>query len=387
MNSPYALGLGLTAAFASAALAQRISPAPSCALSPQIGTYPSPPLTYPMTSDRYAVQYSVNGAAFSSAQVYVSYYGGSNSSPFLPFSGYAATTSLSFVNIPVQANVTVQLRVTKLWNAPFVAGDQLSVRPRIKGITATLEAGGTALLTRNIASNFTGEQFVLWWARGSDGAAVEALAFYLDPPYTRPTGSNVKVVTSSSDLSGDLSAYDTLDIEGVVAVPPRPGMAPVPNGAVAFNVPTNITSIFLGPGAWLQGKLRFLQTGSGQPRKVYGTGVLDASRFEFDLRFCGATSPYPDQGYGAISLDSSAKPDKYTLDGITIIDQNLYATDLLSNSTLNNVKDLRVERQQRWIRTRRKYGCRKRVHSFRRRFPESLAAVCQGHRCHRLAEL
>jgi uncharacterized protein (TIGR03437 family) len=334
------VGVGFIAAFASAALAQRISPAPSCALSPQIGTYPSPPLTYPMTSDRYAVRYSVNGGAFTNAQVYISYYGGSNSSPFLPFSGYSATTSLSFASIPVQAGAAVQLRITKLWGAPFVAGDHLSVRPGAKGITATLEADGTALITRNTANDFAGEQFVLWWNRGSDGGAVEAMAFYLDPPYTRPTGSNVKVVMSSSDLNGDLSAFDTLDIEGVLAVPPRPGTAPVPSGAVAFNVPANIANIFLGPGAWLQGKLHFLQTGLGKQRKVYGTGVLDVSRFEYDLRFCDATTPYPDQSYGAISLDPNPKPDKFVLDGIVIADQNLYATDLLSNSTVNNVKDL-----------------------------------------------
>jgi uncharacterized protein (TIGR03437 family) len=295
---------------------------------------------YPKISDRFAVQYSVNGGPFTSAQVYISYYGGTNSSPFISYSGYSATTSLSFASIPVQASAAVQFRVTKLWNAPFVASDDLSVRPVVKGIDTALQADGTVLVSRSTASDFAGEQFVLWWSRGSDGGAVEALALYLDPPYTRPTGSNVKVVMSSSELNGDLSAYDTLDIEGTVAVPPRPGMVAVPAGAVAFNVPTNISNIFLGPGSWLQGKLHFLQTGLAKERMVYGPGVLDVSRFEYDLRFCDTTTAYPDQGYGAISLDANDKPDKFVLDGIAIADQNLYATDILSNSRLNNVKDL-----------------------------------------------
>jgi uncharacterized protein (TIGR03437 family) len=333
----------LLIAFASAALAQRISPMPSCALSPQVGTYPTPPLTYPKTSDRYAVQFAVNGGTWTNAPVYISYYGGSNSSPFLSYSGYSADTSMSFASIPVQANAAVQLRVTKLWDAPFLAGDQVSVRPSSKGISAALEAEGTVLISTETSSIFAGEQFILWWNRGAEGGAVESLVFFLDPPYTRPSGSNVKVIQTAADLGADLSAFDTLDIEGTLAVPPRPGMAAVPAGAVALNVPINITSIFLAQGAWLQGKLHFLQSGIGQQRRVYGPGVLDVSRFEYDLRFCDSSSAYPDQSYGSISLSdvgASGKPDQYILDGIVIADQNLYATDLLSNSTLNNVKVL-----------------------------------------------
>jgi hypothetical protein len=325
------------------AQAQRISPTPACAISTQIGTYPTPPLAYPKTSDRYAVQYSVSGGPFTDARVYISYYGGTNSSPYESYSGYSTETSMSFVSIPVQSNASVQIRVTKLWDAPFLAGDHVSIRPTAKNIAANLETGGTVLISRSTGSSFAGEQFILWWNRVAEGGAIESLAFFLDPLYTRPAGANVKIVTTSADLSGNLSAFDTLDIEGVVAVPPRPGMAAVPSGAVALSVPTNITSIFLGPGAWLQGKLRFLQNGLGQQRRVYGPGVLDVSRFEYDLRFCDDASPYPDQGYGAISLQAVAaggKPDKYILDGIVITDQNLYSSDLLSNSTLNNVKAL-----------------------------------------------
>ena len=117
-------------------------------------------------------------------------------------------------------------------------------------------------------------------------------------------------------------------------------MAAAPAGAVALTVPTNITSIFLGPGAWLQGKLHFLQSGTSQRRRIYGPGVLDVSRFEWDLRACAQTSTYPDQGYPSISLEAAAKPDKFALDGIIIVDQNLDATSGLANSTVNNVKVL-----------------------------------------------
>jgi uncharacterized protein (TIGR03437 family) len=322
------------------ACAQRISPTPTCAVSPQIGTYPATPLIYPKTSDRYAVQYSVNGGAFADARVYISYYGGTNSSPYLSFSGYSTETSMSFISVPVPSNASIQLRVTKLWDAPFLPDDQVSVRPSAKKIAANLEAAGTVLVSRNTGSSFAGEQFVLWWSRGTQGGAIESLAFFLDPQYTRPTGANVKIVTTSSDLNGNLSAFDTLDIEGVVAVPPRAGMAVVPAGAVALSVPTNITSIYLAPGAWLQGKLHFLQTGTSQQRRIYGPGVLDVSRFEYDLRACPETSAFPDQGFPSISLEAAAKPDKFTLDGIVIIDQNLDATDALANSTVNNVKVL-----------------------------------------------
>jgi hypothetical protein len=100
-------------------LAQRISPTPSCVLSSEIGTYPATPLAYPKTSDRYAVEYSLNGGAFTAAQVYVSYYGATNSTPLLSFSGYSTETSFSFASIPVPPSASIQLRVTKLWDAPF----------------------------------------------------------------------------------------------------------------------------------------------------------------------------------------------------------------------------------------------------------------------------
>ncbi len=45
--------------------------------------------------------------------------------------------------------------------------------------------------------------------------------------------------------------------------------------ALAFVVPANIANIFLGPSAWVQGKLRFTQTGTGKTRRLYGPVVLD----------------------------------------------------------------------------------------------------------------
>jgi hypothetical protein len=99
------------------------------------------------------------------------------------------------------------------------------------------------------SSEFAGEQFLLWWMRGSDGGAIESLAFFLNPSYSRPTGRNVKTVMAAADLTGDLSAYDTLDFEGTIAI----GLT----GNVAFLVPDNILNIFFGPSAWVKGKLRF----------------------------------------------------------------------------------------------------------------------------------
>ena len=57
--------------------------------------------TYPGASDRYAVQYSINGGASTTAMVYISYYGQSTGSPYANVSGYTAgTTSMSFTSIP-----------------------------------------------------------------------------------------------------------------------------------------------------------------------------------------------------------------------------------------------------------------------------------------------
>ncbi len=60
-------------------------------------------------------------------------------------------------------------------------------------------------------------------------------------------------------------------------------------------------------------------------RKVYGPGVLDVSRFEYDLRTCDDSSGYGDQGYHALSLldpPKNTSPDAFVVDGIVIIDHN-----------------------------------------------------------------
>ena len=284
MNPRYSLNLLLMAAFTSICFAQLITPTPACAVVDQGTTYPTPPLTYPMTSDRYAVQYQLgNSGTWTNAQVYISVYGGTNSSPYEPFTNYPSypDTSMSFVSIPASANADIQLRVTNLWDAPFLASDNVSVRPKAKQISADLMGDGTVQISTWTAPNFAGEQFVLWWQRdATDGGAIQGLAFFLDPPYPTPAGSNVKTIATPTDLTGDLSAFDTLVFEGTIAIG---GTGPEGPGAQVFIVPANINNVFLAPGSWVQGKLSFVQSGAGHARQIYGPGVLDVSRFNYIL--------------------------------------------------------------------------------------------------------
>src|ERR1035438_640254 len=119
----------LLAAIASAAFAQ------DCPDTGIVATYPTTPLTYPMTSNRYAVQYQLgNSGNWTNAQVYISYYGGTNSSPYTNASHYPADESLSFVSIPASASTAVAVRVTKIFSSNFPAIGQMSVRPGAKGI-------------------------------------------------------------------------------------------------------------------------------------------------------------------------------------------------------------------------------------------------------------
>ena len=339
MNPRLAIVALLLAGFASVGSAQRINPRPDCAVeSPDI-TYPKPPLTYPMTSDRYAVQYKVGLGDWTDAKVYISYYGGTNSSPLNGSSGYTTENSMSFVSIPARGHKLVQLRVTRLFGSVsgFKASDHVSVRPSAKLVRVDLESNGTVQLSTVTASNFAGDQFLLWWGNGTQGGAVEGLAFFLDPPYNKPTGGNVKTVTASSDLT-DLSHYDTLDFEGTVTL--------ANGGASAFVVPSNINNIYLSPGAWVQGKLRFEQSGQGHLRQIYGPGVLDVSRFEYDLRACSDdTNGFADQGYHALSWEdlphpNKQVPDRFLLDGIVITDHNHATADLLVDGVVNNVKSI-----------------------------------------------
>ncbi|HYW48457.1 MAG TPA: hypothetical protein VE959_36680 [Bryobacteraceae bacterium] len=321
----------LLAAFASIASAQ-------CPLIDNAATYPNPPSTYPMTSNRYSVQYQLGtSGTWTNAQVYISYYGATNSSPFLNYSRYSLDTSMSFVSIPAGASTAVALRVTKLWGSNFPA--QVTVRPSVKGIQVNSVSGGTVQLSTNTSASFAGDQFILWWNVGSqENSAIQGLALFLNPPYTPPAGSNVKTIAAPTDLTGDLSHFDTLAFQGAVAVGGT--------GDQAFVVPANIVNLFFAPGSWLQGKLRFAQGGAGIVRRVYGPGVLDASRFTYMYRHCDSTSDHPADGYESISFiapqagaaGSPSLPDRFIFDGIISTDADYYNTGYLNTATVNNVK-------------------------------------------------
>jgi len=106
-------------------------------------------------------------------------------------------------------------------------------------------------------------------------------------------------------------------------------------GAGTFVVPSYINTIYLGPNAWIQGKLVFESTG---PVRIYGPGVLDVSRFYYDYRLCDEASQYPEMGYAALAAPNGHRLENLALDGIVIADNNYYATDSLTSSKVNNVK-------------------------------------------------
>jgi uncharacterized protein (TIGR03437 family) len=308
--------------------------AQQCPVVTDADTYPNPPLTYPMTSDRYSVQYQLGGSGtWTSAPVYISYYGGTNSSPYVKDSQYPADESMSFVSIPASAGTSVALRVTKIFGSNFPAIGQMSVRPAAKGVQITSVSPTTVQLSTTTSTSFNGDQFILYWnGTAQASGAIQGLALFLNPPYVRPTGSNVKTVAVASDLTGDLSNYDTLDFEGTVAV--------AGTGTLAFVVPANIANIYLGPQAWVQGKFRFTQTGAGKTRRLYGPGVLDVSRFNYMYRQCRNSPTNTDNGYQALSWIPVAKAntDSFIVDGPIITDTDYYATDWFMNSTINNLK-------------------------------------------------
>jgi hypothetical protein len=338
----------LLAAFASVASAQQISPAPSCAVGPT-ATYPMTPDTYPMTSNQYAVQYNLGGAAgWTDAQVYISYYGETEASPYRSDSGYTVgETSMSFVSIPAGANAAVALRVTLLSGppapapVPFLTTDSVSVRPSVKGIDAALMGDGTVQISTTTAGNFAGEQFILWWNRNATtGGGIQGLVFFLNPIYEPPTG-DVQVIHTSADLADISTQVDALDIEGTAGTPVTiegTGGAAGIAGAGALEVPSNIDTIYLGPNAWVQGKLYFQP--NGQTRTIYGPGVLDVSRFQYNLRSCGSASAYADEGDDALAVPTGDSLNKFDLEGIIISDTNHAANAPLFNSTVNNVKTI-----------------------------------------------
>lgn len=79
---------------------------------------------------------------WTSAQVYISYYGGTNSSPYINASRYPADESLSFVSIPAEASTAVALRVTKIFGSNFPAISQMSVRPNTASGPVTVSIAG-----------------------------------------------------------------------------------------------------------------------------------------------------------------------------------------------------------------------------------------------------
>jgi len=287
--------------------------------------------TYPLPSDNYAVQYQIGNGSWTTATVYISYYGQTTGSPYANASGYTAgTTSMSFTSIPARANTTVQLRVTKLFGTPFQASDQVSLRPSVKPAYVNTRSDGTVEISTFTASNFAGEQFILWWNRGADGGGVEGLAFFLNPPYSAPTGGNVKVVNSWNDLINpaspvDAPPFDTLDFEGQVQLEGT--------GKAVYPVPPNIAKIFLGPSSWVQGKFSF--SGSGTTT-IYGPGVLDGSLFDYLRRDCPGDNGTPSLSYSAGAGDMN----QFVIDGIIISDHNHQATGPFYNSTLNNMKTI-----------------------------------------------
>jgi len=321
--------------------------------------YPKPPLNYPVPESmgEYTVQYRLDNGPWTDARVYISVYGGTNSSPYEPFAKYQPfsnypslpTTSMSFVSIPAYANAMVDLRITKLGNGPFVGSDQVSVRPAAKGIPATLVNGRVQISTRT-DEDFAGEQFLLWWNRDAQhSGAVQGLAFFLDPPYAAPAG-RVATLTGTIDAHTlDLTTYDAVNLEGAVVITDSGAKAdPDGAGGQVLPIPANISAVFLSPGAWVQGKLRFDQDGTGQSRKIYGPGVLDVSRFNYYYRQCRDTTDpnyvlYRPDGFEALSwaappTASPMLPDRFTIDGVVITDIDYTATAGVLNGNINNVK-------------------------------------------------
>jgi hypothetical protein len=292
------------------------------------------------------VEYSIDGGAWTDVRVYMSVYGGTTASPYEPFTVYlpfatsGPVTSMSFVSIPAQANALVQLRVTKLGNGPFQYSDHVAVRPTPKLVFPFLQGDGSVEFSTFTPQNFAGEQLVLWWDRNVQiGAPQQGLVFFLDPPYTAPSGPTVRHVHSSSDLA-NLTGIDTLDFESNIELP-GVGYALDGPGAEEFSVPVGVNNIFLGAGSWVQGKLRFEQGGNGQVRRIYGPGVIDASRFNYKLRQCRNYSDptLHSDGHQTVSFDGQpANPDILDMDGIIITDSNYASTDNLLGSKINNVK-------------------------------------------------
>jgi len=332
MNRSHLLAMLLWAGFASAALAQTncaCADTNQCADDDASVYYPTNPLTYPLISDQYAVQYKVGNGSWSNAPVHISYYGGTLASPFNTNSGYISNkTSMSFVSIPAAANTPVYLQVTNLIYG-FVAGDNVSVRPHTKQVAVNVAADGTAMLSTTTAPDFNGEQFLLWWSDGTNGGSIQSLVFFLDPPYAPPTDPTAVTITNNTQLTNNLNHVGTLIFQGTFAL--------VDGGYADYNVPASVTNIYFAPGAWVQGKLHF-KYGGGHTKRVYGPGVLDGSRFCYALRSCPDDAG--DHSLSFANTPSNSPADTFSLDGIVITDHNHATADMLINGSVNNVKSI-----------------------------------------------
>ncbi|HLK13771.1 MAG TPA: hypothetical protein VKT78_03115, partial [Fimbriimonadaceae bacterium] len=277
--------------------------------------YPATPLNYPRTSTRYSVQYSLNGGPWTTAKVHMSVYGQSMASPYHTYSKYTnGLTSMSFVNLPMANDSKIDIRVEKRWGAALPAKQFVTARPSVKPITIEAVHDRTVRLSTFTGDVFNGDQFILWYdSLPTENSAVEGLAFFLNPPTTPPSGTNVKVVRRIADLK-DVSKYDTLDFEGTVGH----------NTPYVFDIPSNIKTVYLGDTAWLRGKIRFEEDGTGQTRKMYGNGVIDASRFDYSLRQCRDDATWFQWGWQALSfgVPSTGTLDSFEFDGFAVVDYN-----------------------------------------------------------------
>ena len=233
------------------------------------------------------------------------------------------------------------------------------VRPSAKPVDVSTASDGTVNLYTLTADNFAGDQFVLWWgdnAPGRQPGKIRNFGFGLVPrSILRPADGHERV-----DRYRVNESHKPVQLQ----YPDLPGNRRAwRNGRPAYVVPSNITNIFLAPGAWVQGKLRFAW-GGGMPRQVYGPGVLDGSRFRYDLRRCDG-----DPGYHALSWENpqatNSVPDTFLLDGIVITDHNGATDDLLVNGVVNNVKTIGWNGNEWRIQARRQHDSVQRVYSQR----------------------
>jgi hypothetical protein len=124
--------------------------------------------------------------------------------------------------------------------------------------------------------------------------------------------------------TADLSAFDTLDIEGTVAV-----------GGTGYGVHCTgqHREYFSRAGRVVAGQTPLHADRDGPHADVYGQGVLDASRFDYANRQCTGT-PDNYQALSWIPLGGGGKPaDSFVVNEAVITDSNVYATAQFNNGS------------------------------------------------------